>query len=336
MAGLKHAFEPLKSFWAEFQEDDITGLAAECAFRFFLALFPFVLFLVTLAAVSADVTGMEDPSGKVLDLLGDSLPADASSVIRKQVDEVVEGANIGLLSVSLASALWAAGGGAGALIKAVNRVYDVPQSRNFLAKTGMQIGLTLLGAVTLIGAVAAMVLTQTFAGKMAGWFGLSEELAWVVQVARLPLIVLFVMAAAQTVYWLSPDARGGFRWVSWGSAAFAGGWAAFTLLFALYVSNFASYNATYGALAGVVIMLFWFYFSSILFLTGAELNWWMERRKALVDVDEVAAADAIPPTPPQAAERHGARNVSGGLLRLATVAGLVLGLMTWARRRPAA
>src|SRR5215212_1465880 len=137
MKKMKSLIVPVKSYWTEFQEDDITGLAAECAFRFFLALFPFILFLVTLAAVSAEIAGTRNPSGRVLDLFGDSLPADASSVLERQVTEVVDGASIGLLSISFVSALWAAAGGAGALMKAVNRVYDLPSTRKFWEKTGM-------------------------------------------------------------------------------------------------------------------------------------------------------------------------------------------------------
>ena len=128
---MKALLTSLKSFWREFQDDDITGLAAECSFHFFLALFPFILFLVTLAAVSADLAGTNDPSGQVLDVFGDSLPADASSVLERQVNDVVKGSSIGLLSISFVSALWAAAGGAGAMIKAVNRVYDLPETRKF-------------------------------------------------------------------------------------------------------------------------------------------------------------------------------------------------------------
>src|SRR5688500_20409163 len=101
MEKLKSLIAPAKSYWAEFQDDDITGLAAECAFRFFLALFPFILFLVTLAAVSADVAGTRDPSGRVLALFGASLPADASSILQKPVTVVVGGAANGLLAAAL-------------------------------------------------------------------------------------------------------------------------------------------------------------------------------------------------------------------------------------------
>src|SRR5687768_4357511 len=331
MEKLKSLIAPAKSYRAEFQDDDITGLAAECAFRFFLALFPFILFLVTLAAVSADVAGTRDPSGRVLDLFGDSLPADASSILQKQVTEVVDGASIGLLSISFLSALWAAAGGAGALIKAVNRVYDVPQTRKFWQKTGMALGLTILGSVTLIAAVSAMIFTQAFADSIASRIGLGSELGWLIQLARLPLIILFVMGAAQTVYWLSPDKRGGPSLLSWGSGAFAAGWAAFTLAFAVYVSNFGSYNATYGALAGVVILLFWFYVSSILFLAGAELNWWLAHRQPMIAPQALAAADAASVSQVRRSSgRERASSAAG--LRFAAFAGLLLGAVAWARK----
>jgi membrane protein len=323
---MKALLPPLKSFWREFQDDDITGLAAECAFRFFLALFPFILFLVTLAAVCADIAGANDPSGKVLDVFGDSLPEDASSVLESQVNDVVKGSSIGLLSISFVSALWAAAGGAGALIKAVNRVYDLPETRKFWEKSAMAVGLTVIGSVTLITAVVAMVYTQTFADAVASRIGLGSELGWIIQLMRLPLIVLFVMLASQAIYWLSPDKHGRVSFASWGSTAFAVGWAMFTLGFAVYVSNFGSYNATYGALAGVVILLFWFYVSSILFLTGAELNWWLSQRESVrAAAHAVANADAQAPTAGKPA-----RNRPAGYSPFAFALG---GLLGWAAGR---
>src|SRR5512139_3949722 len=319
-----------RSFWREFQDDDITGLAAECAFRFFLALFPFILFLVTLAAVTADLAGTEDPSGHVLDIFGNSLPAEASSLLESQVEEVVGSASIGLLSISFVSALWAAAGGAGALMKAVNRVYDLPETRRFWQKSALALGLTLLGAVTLISAVAAMMVTQTFAGAIASRVGLGHELGWVVQVLRLPLIVLFVMLAAQAIYWLSPDKRESLNFFSWGSSAFALGWSVFTLGFAIYVAKFGSYNATYGALAGVVILLFWFYVSSLLFLAGAELNWWLSQRggSPVATPLELAAADSTALN----AQRTRTRKSGRAMLAL-TFAGVFLWSLALRRRQ---
>lgn len=316
-----------RDVYREAKGDDLTGMAAELAFRFFMALFPFVLVLVTLGAFISRAAGVDDPSDYVLDAVGDSLPSDAASVIRTQVDEVIAGASVGLLSIGIATAIWSASGGAGALMKATNRVYDLPETRKFYVQTGIAIGLTTLGGLGLLVAVSAMVLTQAFAGSIASAIGLGREFGWVVQLLRFPLIVLFVAAAAETVYWLAPN-----RWsrpdlANWGSAFFAVGWSAFTVGFAIYVANFSSYNATYGAIAGVVILLFWFYVSSLLILLGAEINSVLETAKAqqtVVTALEIAEAET---RPPRASGRPS--------LELAVFAGAALALFGWLRRKPA-
>ncbi|MEO8540183.1 MAG: YihY/virulence factor BrkB family protein [bacterium] len=308
-------------------EDDLTGLAAELAFRFFMALFPFALVLVTLGALISRLVGVDDPSGSVLDAVGDSLPADAASVLRTQVDEVISKANVGILSIGILAAVWSAAGGAKALMKATNRVYDLPETRKGPMQAAIALGITTLGGIGLLLAVAAMVLTQTFAGDLAAALGLGREFAWTVQIVRLPLIVFFVACAAEIMYWLAPN-----RWerpllASRGAVIFALCWSVFTVGFAFYVSHFGSYNATYGALAGVVIMLFWFYVSSLLILLGAEVNSMAEKRM-VVSPEVLAEADAAYPL----ARARGGGGSTG--LEWAVLAGVFLALFSWLRRGP--
>lgn len=313
-----------RDYLAAFRDDDLTGLAAELAFRFFLALFPFVLFLVTLGAFIAGWTNTADPSNRVIELFGNSLPADAESVLRSQIDEVVAGASYSLLSISIVSALWAAAGGASALMKAVNRVYDLPEQRSFISRTAISLGLTVVGSVTLMAAVAAMMLTQAFGREIAEFFGLAAGYSLAVQILRLPVIVLFVMAAAETVYWLAPNRWKRPKVFSWGAAGFAVVWAIFTVGFAIYVANFGSYNATYGALGGVVILLFWFYGSSLLLLAGSEVNAVLESRRRHAPVAVSPAARGERPRTPHPKERA---------LGIATLVGALGGLFAWYRGR---
>ncbi len=309
----------------EFKEDDLPGLAAELAFRFFISLFPLLLVLVTLGAYISTWAGVDNPSGEIIDAIGDSLPADASSVLRKQIDDVVEGKNIGLLSVGLATALWSASGGSGALMKAINRVYDLPETRKAPVKVGIALGLVLVGGLTLLFAVSAMIASQAFAGSIASGLGLGREFGWIVQIGRLPLIILFVAVAIELVYWIAPNRWTKPRLASPGAIVFSLGWAAFTVGFAFYVSNFGSYNATYGAIAGVVVLLFWFQVSALLILIGAELNAVLERRAQ----PEPAMVPAMP-TPAPAGDR-----ARGGepVFEFAVFAGLALALLALLRRR---
>jgi len=336
LPGFLERHRPLANeFMAEFKEDDLPGLAAELAFRFFLSLFPLLLVLVTLGAYISEWAGVDDPSQEVIDAIGDSLPADASSVLERQIDDVISETNVALLSIGLAAALWSASGGAQSLMKATNRVYDLPETRNFAVKTGIAVGLVLFGGLGLLLAVSAMIATQALAGDIASGIGLGRGLAWIVQVARLPLIVFFVSFAIQMVYWIAPNRWGPPQLWSVGSVFFALGWAAFTVGFALYVSNFGSYNATYGAIAGVVIMLLWFQVSALLILVGAELNAVLEGRRMRAVIPSPMAVGPVLAADAAAAPRGRDSRRSGGGLGGAVCLGLLLAVLAWARRKPA-
>lgn len=288
-------FETVKAFGRDCSEDDVTGLAAELSFRAFLALFPFLLFLVTLSAFVASWSGVEDPASKVLNVFGDRLPPDAASVLRTQVEEVVRGRNVGLLSFSIVAAIWTAAGTAGTLMKAVNRVMDLPETRAFWEKTLLSIALVVVGSISVIGSVAVLVVTEAFMDDFARAIGVGTVFGYFVGLIRLPLLAILVAVITQTIYWLAPNTWHRPRLISPGALSFSLGWAMFTFGFAFYVTHMASYNATYGAMAGVVIMLVWFYVSALLLLVGAELNEFVQARKTepvTPRAAELAIADA--------------------------------------------
>ncbi|MBI2767491.1 MAG: YihY/virulence factor BrkB family protein [Chloroflexi bacterium] len=268
-----------KKFLHEFREDDLSGLAAELAYRFFLALFPFLLFLAALGGFIARAAGVDNPSGRFITIFGDALPPDAASVIRTQVDQVVNSTNGGLISISILGAFWAAAGGVGALMKAINRAYNIPESRPFWKKTAIALAVTLLGGIAILGAVAAMFATQLYARDIADSLGLGAAFAVTLQVARFPILLVVMMTAVALIYWIAPNTGMPFKWVTPGAVAFALAWSVATALFAVYVTNFSSYNGTYGTLGGVVVLLLWFYITSAVMLAGAELNAVLDEEK---------------------------------------------------------
>ena len=146
-----------KRLYGELREDDIQGLAAELAFRFFLALFPFFIFLAALGGFLTDILGVNNPTEEIINLFGESLPPDTESVLRTQIDAVVASHNAGLLSIGAVGALFAASGGVGTIMKASNRAYKVRESRPVWLRYGLSLALTLLGVVLL---VTAFVLYQ--------------------------------------------------------------------------------------------------------------------------------------------------------------------------------
>jgi len=254
------------------RQDDISGAAAELAYRFFLALFPFFIFLAALGGFVASVLDVANPTERVMDFLGENLPADARSVLEGQLRAVIEDQDAGLLSIGIVGAIWAASSGIGALMKNLNTVFEIKESRPIWKRYGIAIGLTLTGAGLLVVAFSLLLASQVYGPEIADEVGLKGLARDVFPLLPWPAAILIVLAAVAILYWLAPNTNMPVHWITPGAVVFTVAWLAASFLFGLYVSNFGNYNATYGALGGVVILLIWFYLTSFLLLLGAEIN----------------------------------------------------------------
>ena len=256
----------------EVLNDDVNGLAAELAYRFFLALFPFFIFLAALGGFVATLLGVTNPTDQVMELLGEVLPADAASVVRRQLDQVVASRNAGLLSVGIVTAIWTGSSGIRATMKAMNRAYDVRETRSFWKKYLVSIGLTLLAGSFVVGAFVLLVVGQLAGRQVAEAIGMPGAYQTAVTLARWPAAIVLLLVATAFWYWAAPNIALPFKWITPGAVLFTVVWLVATALFSLYVANFGAYNATYGTLGGVAVLLLWFYLTSLILLAGAELN----------------------------------------------------------------
>ena len=267
-----------KELFSEFRQDDVPGLAAELSYRFLFALFPFFIFLAAIGAFLAEVTHVENPTQSVMDMFAVTLPADASNVVRQQMEGIFESRSAGLLSAGILGAIWAAAGGFGAVMKAMNRVYDVEETRPFWRRSLLAVGFTLLAGSFFVGAFVLLVVGQLAGHRIAEALGVGADYAALAALARLPLALLLLLVAIAFLYFAAPNAHVPFHWVSPGAVLFVAVWTVATLLFGLYVANFGAYNEVYGALGGMAVLMVWFYLSSLILLTGAELNAVVYRR----------------------------------------------------------
>jgi membrane protein len=296
-----------KRLFKEAGEDDLSGLAAELAYRFFLALFPFFIFLTAAGGFVADYANVKNPADEVMDWLGDALPEDASSVLRSQLEGVTESRSGALLSFGILAAIWAASAGIGSVIKGMNRVYEVKEQRPMLTRYGLSVGLTLLGGVSIIGAFVLLVGGQVAGMALAEEIGLEGAAATLFTLARWPIVIGLLVLAVAFLYWAGPNVDLPFRWISPGAVVFTIGWLAASYVFGLYVANFGSYNATYGSLGGIVVLLIWFYLTAFILMLGAEINAVLAQEAAPAEVRQ-----ALPEESREHAERQDARRARGG------------------------
>jgi membrane protein len=254
--------------WAEIWDDEVTDRAAALAYYFLFALFPTLLFLTVLLGL-LPLPGLMD---RLLQYGDQALPGDASSIVRRTWVEINRGAGGGLLSIGVLTALWASSNGMASIMSALNVAYDIEDTRPWWKRRLLAIVLTFGFAVFILAALVLLVFGPYIGAGVAGLFGLGTIFTSVWNVANIPIVVFFVLVGIALVYYLAPAAEQSWRWVTPGSVVALGLWLAMSWGLRLYVGRFADYNATYGSIGGIVLLMLWLYLTGVVLLVGAEIN----------------------------------------------------------------
>ena len=262
----------------EVSDDDVPGVAGEMAYHSILALFPFLLFLAGLTAVINRFVDVGNLVDRIVDRASDVLPADATSLVRSFTDQIVHSRGEGALVFGLVASLWAASSAIGTAMKALNRAYDVEESRGFVRRKLEALGLTVVFAGLILTATILLGLGQFMAGGLGRALGWQSEFVTLWNWLTFPLALALVTLAVSIIYWFVPAVRHSYRWITPGALLFVVGWVLASVGFATYISNFGSYNRSYGSIGAVIVLLVWLYWTNLLLLVGAELNAVLARR----------------------------------------------------------
>lgn len=252
----------------QFLNDDMTTYAAALSYHALLALFPFIIFLLALLG-ALRIPGFFD---WVLNQAQTTLPSDAYQRVEQVINHVRGQARGGLLSFGILFAIWAASAAVRSLMNALNAAYDAAEDRPAWKRYPLSIGFTIGLAVMLIVAAALMLLGPQAVKWIAGQAGLSGFVVSLWTWLRWPVAIVLLLVAVAVVLYVAPNIDQPFRLITPGSALAVAAWVVATLGFSFYVSNFGNYNATYGSLGGVVVLLLYFFISSATLLFGAEVN----------------------------------------------------------------
>ena len=250
-----------------FSADDMMVYAAALSYQLFFSLFPFVIFLLALLGV-LNLTSFFDWLTKQSQTV---LPGQASGMMQNIIEQIRGQAAGGALSLGAVLAFWSASAAVRMAMHALNVAYKV-EDRAAWKKFPLSLIYTALLAVLLIAAAVLMLVGPQLATWVAQQVGMGSVFATVWAWARIPVAIVLLMLVAALVYYLFPNTDQPFRFVTPGAVLAVIVWILASLGFSWYVSNFASYNATYGALAAVIVLLFYFFISSAILLFGAELN----------------------------------------------------------------
>jgi membrane protein len=260
--------ELLKRTARETQADKGLGLAAQLAFYFFLALFPALLFLLALASFLPG----EELVGRSVGLLQGTAPEEVIRIIRDQLTQIAQGQRSGLLSFGVLAALWSSSAAMVAVIDALNQAYDVADQRPWWKQRLTAILLTIGVATFLLVSFSLVVAGPQLAEFIADRVGLGAAFEWTWKILQWPVALALVATAIGLIYYFAPDVDQDFVWITPGSLLATLLWLVGSLAFRFYVVNFGSYNETYGAIGGVMVLLLWLYLTGLVIIAGAEMN----------------------------------------------------------------
>ncbi|MGH8932989.1 MAG: YihY/virulence factor BrkB family protein [Egibacteraceae bacterium] len=257
---------------AEVRADNVPLLAAGLAYYAVLALFPTVIAAVTLYGLVADPAEIERQVSGFLA----GLP-EAGEIIQNQIRAATSsprGLSIASV-VSLLVALYSASAGANGIVRGINVVYGEVETRGFLKLRALALLLTLGALATGLIAIGLIAILPAVIDSL----GLGRIGETVVTAVRWPALALLAVTGLGLLYRYAPNRQAAkVRWVSWGAIVATALWLIGSGLFSLYISNFSNYGATYGTVAGIIILLLWLFLTSFALLLGAEINAEMERQ----------------------------------------------------------
>jgi membrane protein len=259
--------------WAKLFEDEVFGRAAQLAYYWFFSIFPLLIFLTTLLAFLPMRRNLDQWIG----MLSNFLPAEGYTLLYNTFQQITGQQRGGLLSFSILITLWASSSGMEAIITSLNIAYDAPSTRAWWKERLLAVLLTLGLAAFIIAALALIFFGGNISGQIAKYFGLSRTFKTVWGVAQWPIVIGLALLGIELVYYFAPNVKKGrhghrWEWFTPGAIFAVGFWLLISYGFRFYVSRFGNFNATYGALGGVMVLMLWLYLTGVAILVGGEIN----------------------------------------------------------------
>jgi membrane protein len=262
----------------EFKEDFLTDRAAALTYYGIMSIFPALLVLVSLLGLFG-----KSATQSLINNLTGAIPGSAQQIIKSAISNLQnQHAAAGIAAIiGIVLGLWSASGYVAAFMRASNAIYDVPEGRPAWKTVPTRLGVTIAVLLLLVASAVIVVVTGGVAQRVGHTLGIGPVAVDVWDIAKWPVLLIMVSLMFSILYWASPNAKQGFRWVSPGGVLAVVLWLIASGAFAFYVANFGHYNKVYGSLAGVIVFLIWMWISNVAILLGAEFNAELQRGRAI-------------------------------------------------------
>jgi membrane protein len=269
-------------------------------------MFPALLAMVALLGIVGQDASTTDTLLELVERVGQQ---DAVDQLRQPITQMTESDAAGLaFVVGVAGAVWSASGYVGAFGRAMNRIYEVDEGRPFWKLRPLNLVITILTLLLASVVLLGLVVTGPFAQELGDTLGLGDTAVTLWNIAKWPILLFVVVFVVAVLYYATPNVQQPkFRWISVGAGFAIVVWILASLGFGLYVANFGSYNATYGALGGVIILLLWLWLTNVALLLGAEVDAEIERSRQLQAGIEAEEVLQLPPRDTRRSESESAK-----------------------------
>lgn len=262
----KMIFKYLEQLIFRYKDDDLAGMSAQITYYLILSFFPFLLFLINLLSFTP-------LSGELLFSNFDNfLPSESSDLIKNIVLETVQAKSRILLIVSMIGSLWVASKGIAAIMKGLNRAYDIKEDRGFIKMRLTAIFSTVGVTILIILSFIMIVFGKTLGIYLFELIGAKNIFNMVWSVLRYCFALIIMFIAFSLIYKYVPNRKLKFSNIKIGTIFATIGWVVISLLFSFYVNNFGSYEKIYGSLGGAIALIIWLNISALIILVGGELN----------------------------------------------------------------
>jgi membrane protein len=248
--------------------DNILDLGAQQAYYFFFALFPALLTLISIASFFPVAHLMDS----IVTVLGRFAPPDVLKIVQDQIQKLSESDSGGILTFGFLLTIWSSSAAMVSIITTLNAAYDIMEGRPWWKVRLTAIGLTIGISIFILASISLVLLGPTLAEHLATRLNLGTAFKWTWWVLQWPVVLALVSTAIGLMYYFAPDAEQEWVWITPGSVLATVLWMLVSLAFKAYIAFAGTYNETYGALGGVIVLLTWFYLTSLAILIGAEFN----------------------------------------------------------------
>jgi membrane protein len=255
----------------EIRANNFFGRASELAFAFVFALFPLILFMLTLFGLFASRSS--ELQDDFLSYFADFLPTLAFQLLRKTTTEMAVDASGGTLTFGIVVSLWFASGGVTSMISALNLAYRVQEARSWLKVRIVALGLTLSMSILLLASLLIVLVSGHLVDRLGMRLGLQPIVVLMWKALQWPTTIFFVIVSYSLIYHFGPDLNERhWHWFTPGSVFGAFVWLLASVAFSVYLHFFDSYSVLYGSLGAVMILLAWLYVTGLAFLIGGAIN----------------------------------------------------------------